>query len=48
AGLACAVSAAERGHEVALFDAASEIGGQLIFRPPPFSRSGTVSCSPSA
>ncbi|GGO96771.1 NADPH-dependent 2,4-dienoyl-CoA reductase [Wenjunlia tyrosinilytica] len=29
AGLACSVSAAERGHDVALFDAASEIGGQL-------------------
>ena len=29
AGLACAVSAAERGHEVTLFDAAIEIGGQL-------------------
>ncbi|ARP73547.1 NADPH-dependent 2,4-dienoyl-CoA reductase [Streptomyces pluripotens] len=29
AGLACAVSAAERGHSVTLFDAASEIGGQL-------------------
>ncbi|WP_405999616.1 FAD-dependent oxidoreductase [Streptomyces sp. NBC_00829] len=29
AGLACAVSAAERGHEVTLFDAADEIGGQL-------------------
>ncbi|ARF54993.1 NADPH-dependent 2,4-dienoyl-CoA reductase [Streptomyces gilvosporeus] len=29
AGLACAVSAAERGHEVTLFDAAEEIGGQL-------------------
>ncbi|GAA0342497.1 NADPH-dependent 2,4-dienoyl-CoA reductase [Streptomyces turgidiscabies] len=29
AGLACAVSAAERGHEVTLFDAAPEIGGQL-------------------
>ncbi|MFI2187881.1 FAD-dependent oxidoreductase [Streptomyces sioyaensis] len=29
AGLACAVSAAERGHEVTLFDAAAEIGGQL-------------------
>ncbi|MFE6424037.1 MULTISPECIES: NADPH-dependent 2,4-dienoyl-CoA reductase [Streptomyces] len=29
AGLACAVSAAERGHEVTLYDAASEIGGQL-------------------
>ncbi|MFF4759253.1 FAD-dependent oxidoreductase [Streptomyces sp. NPDC001292] len=29
AGLACAVSAAERGHLVTLFDAASEIGGQL-------------------
>ncbi|MDX3713129.1 NADPH-dependent 2,4-dienoyl-CoA reductase [Streptomyces europaeiscabiei] len=29
AGLACAVSAAERGHEVTLFDAASEVGGQL-------------------
>ncbi|WDO10076.1 NADPH-dependent 2,4-dienoyl-CoA reductase [Streptomyces murinus] len=29
AGLACAVSAAERGHEVTLVDAASEIGGQL-------------------
>ncbi|MFF5427875.1 MULTISPECIES: FAD-dependent oxidoreductase [unclassified Streptomyces] len=29
AGLACAVSAAERGHVVTLFDAAAEIGGQL-------------------
>lgn len=29
AGLACAVTAAERGHEVTLFDAAEEIGGQL-------------------
>ncbi|MFE7811469.1 FAD-dependent oxidoreductase [Streptomyces sp. NPDC057433] len=29
AGLACAVSAAERGHDVTLFDAASQIGGQL-------------------
>ncbi|MFJ9243501.1 FAD-dependent oxidoreductase [Streptomyces sp. NPDC101776] len=29
AGLACAVSAAERGHEVTLYDAAAEIGGQL-------------------
>ncbi|MEU8825169.1 NADPH-dependent 2,4-dienoyl-CoA reductase [Streptomyces sp. NPDC048636] len=29
AGLACAVSTAERGHRVTLFDAASEIGGQL-------------------
>ncbi|MEU1054659.1 NADPH-dependent 2,4-dienoyl-CoA reductase [Streptomyces sp. NPDC005876] len=29
AGLACAVSAAERGHDVTLFDAASRIGGQL-------------------
>ncbi|MFI0961456.1 FAD-dependent oxidoreductase [Streptomyces sp. NPDC021080] len=29
AGLACAVSAAERGHEVTLFDAADDIGGQL-------------------
>ncbi|MGQ4420008.1 FAD-dependent oxidoreductase [Streptomyces sp. SAS_269] len=29
AGMACAVSAAERGHAVTLFDAASEIGGQL-------------------
>ncbi|WP_432055660.1 FAD-dependent oxidoreductase [Streptomyces sp. bgisy022] len=29
AGLACAVGAAERGHHVTLFDAASEIGGQL-------------------
>ncbi|GAA2493306.1 NADPH-dependent 2,4-dienoyl-CoA reductase [Streptomyces gobitricini] len=29
AGLACSVSAAERGHEVTLFDAADEIGGQL-------------------
>ncbi|MFB7188144.1 FAD-dependent oxidoreductase [Streptomyces sp. NPDC056230] len=29
AGLACAVSAAERGHRVTLFDAAEEIGGQL-------------------
>ncbi|MGW4702407.1 FAD-dependent oxidoreductase [Streptomyces sp. NPDC004285] len=29
AGLSCAVSAAERGHSVTLFDGASEIGGQL-------------------
>ncbi|CQR65807.1 NADPH-dependent 2,4-dienoyl-CoA reductase [Streptomyces leeuwenhoekii] len=29
AGLACAVTAAERGHTVTLFDAGSEIGGQL-------------------
>ncbi|MFH8221917.1 FAD-dependent oxidoreductase [Streptomyces sp. NPDC018057] len=29
AGLACAVTAAERGHHVTLFDAASAIGGQL-------------------
>lgn len=29
AGLACAVSAAERGHDVTLFDAADDIGGQL-------------------
>ena len=29
AGLACAVSAAERGHAVTLFDAAADIGGQL-------------------
>ncbi|WP_434596868.1 FAD-dependent oxidoreductase [Streptomyces sp. A5-4] len=29
AGLACAVAAAERGHEVTLFDAADVIGGQL-------------------
>ncbi|WP_406089719.1 FAD-dependent oxidoreductase [Streptomyces sp. NBC_01013] len=29
AGLSCAVTAAERGHEVTLFDAAEEIGGQL-------------------
>lgn len=29
AGLACAVTSAERGHAVTLFDAADEIGGQL-------------------
>ncbi|MFE7381654.1 FAD-dependent oxidoreductase [Streptomyces zhihengii] len=29
AGLACAVSAAERGHTVTLFDGADDIGGQL-------------------
>lgn len=29
AGLACAVSAAERGHDVTLYDADAEIGGQL-------------------
>jgi 2,4-dienoyl-CoA reductase (NADPH2) len=29
AGLACATTAAERGHDVTLFDAASEIGGQF-------------------
>ncbi|KJS58129.1 NADPH-dependent 2,4-dienoyl-CoA reductase [Streptomyces rubellomurinus] len=29
AGLACAVSAAERGHDVTLFDAAEQVGGQL-------------------
>ena len=30
AGMACAVSAAERGHQVVLFDAADRIGGQLL------------------
>jgi 2,4-dienoyl-CoA reductase (NADPH2) len=29
AGMACALTAAERGHDVSLFDAASEIGGQF-------------------
>jgi 2,4-dienoyl-CoA reductase (NADPH2) len=29
AGLACAVTAAQRGHEVTLFDAAAQVGGQL-------------------
>jgi 2,4-dienoyl-CoA reductase (NADPH2) len=29
AGLACAVNAAQRGHEVTLFDAADQIGGQF-------------------
>ena len=29
AGLACATTAAERGHYVTLFDAAGEIGGQF-------------------
>ena len=29
AGLACAVTAAERGHEVTLYEAAARIGGQL-------------------
>ncbi|MFE5597242.1 FAD-dependent oxidoreductase [Streptomyces sp. NPDC056549] len=29
AGLSCAVSAAERGHSVTLFDGAAEVGGQL-------------------
>ncbi|WP_394428573.1 oxidoreductase [Streptomyces sp. SGAir0957] len=29
AGLACAVTAAERGHDVTLYDGAAEIGGQL-------------------
>lgn len=29
AGLACATTAAERGHQVTLFDSASEIGGQF-------------------
>jgi 2,4-dienoyl-CoA reductase (NADPH2) len=29
AGLACAVNAAERGHDVTLYDAAHDIGGQL-------------------
>ena len=29
AGMACAVTAAERGHDVTLFDAAAEIGGQF-------------------
>ena len=29
AGLACATTAAERGHDVTLFDAAAEIGGQF-------------------
>ena len=31
AGLACATVAAERGHQVTLFDAASEIGGQFNY-----------------
>jgi 2,4-dienoyl-CoA reductase (NADPH2) len=30
AGLACAVTAAERGHRVTLFDAGDQIGGQLL------------------
>lgn len=30
AGLACATTAADRGHDVTLFDAGSEIGGQLL------------------
>ena len=30
AGLACAVTAAERGHEVSLFEARKEIGGQFL------------------
>jgi 2,4-dienoyl-CoA reductase (NADPH2) len=29
AGMACAITAAERGHEVTLFEAAAEIGGQF-------------------
>src|SRR5207302_4455401 len=29
AGMACAMTAAERGHQVTLFDAAAEIGGQF-------------------
>ena len=29
AGMACATTAAERGHDVTLFDAAAEIGGQF-------------------
>ena len=29
AGMACALTAAERGHDVSLFDAAAEIGGQF-------------------
>jgi len=31
AGLSCAVSAAERGHEVTLFEASGEIGGQFNY-----------------
>lgn len=30
AGMACAVTAAERGHDVTLFDAGDRIGGQLL------------------
>ena len=30
AGLACATTAADRGHDVTLFDAGEEIGGQLL------------------
>ncbi|MBI3446650.1 MAG: FAD-dependent oxidoreductase, partial [Magnetospirillum sp.] len=30
AGMACALEAAKRGHDVALFDAATELGGQFV------------------
>ncbi|ARJ64319.1 NADPH-dependent 2,4-dienoyl-CoA reductase [Magnetospirillum sp. ME-1] len=30
AGMACALEAAKRGHQVALFDAAAELGGQFV------------------
>ena len=32
AGLSCAVTAAQRGHAVTLFDAASEIGGIMYLK----------------
>ncbi len=49
AGLAAATVAAERGHAVTLFDAASEIGGQFnVAKRVPGERSSSKPCAISA
>ena len=49
AGLSFAVTAAERGHEVVLFDSASEIGGQFnVAKKVPERKSSTKPCATSA
>jgi 2,4-dienoyl-CoA reductase (NADPH2) len=45
-GMACATTAAERGHDVTLFDAAAEIGGQFnLARRIPARRSSPKPCA---